>query len=88
MRIWKIVVKLHEMVLGVLAGFSERTPLPVGKAKRRRCDRKSLPGVDVVFGTFPLRGIGLRVLLQLPNSDRQRQAIRSLLGWSHLKEVS
>jgi hypothetical protein len=61
--VWKDGRRLHEIGSWVVAGFSERTPYPSGKSEARGCARKSLPGLRYsIFGTFPLRGIGLTVL--------------------------
>ena len=56
------------MVLGG-AGFSDRALNPAGKRSDGVRSEKSAGFVIVgVFGTFHLRGIGLTILLQLPNS--------------------
>jgi len=55
-----IPVDLHKIFLGLLAGFSERTPYPLGKAKRWGCGQKSLPGLLPLgsWERFPFEGLG------------------------------
>ena len=65
----RIVCRLHKMGSWVVAGFSDRTPYPTGKRSDGGAVGKVCRGCDEgIFGTFLLRGIGLTVLLQLPNS--------------------
>ena len=53
----------------VVAGFSDRTPYPTGKRSDWGAVGRVCRGWDEgIFGTFLLRGIGLIVLLELPNS--------------------
>jgi len=66
---WRIVCRLHEMASWVVAGFSDRTPLPHGKQSEGGAVGKVCRGRAVgVFGTFLLRRIWLTVRLQLPDS--------------------
>ena len=63
------VCRSHKMGSWVVAGFSDRTPYPTGKRSDGGAVGKVCRGCDEgIFGTFLLRGIGLTVLLQLPNS--------------------
>jgi hypothetical protein len=67
---WMIAVDLHKIFLGLLAGFSERTPYPSGKRSDGGCAQKSLSGLLLLgsWERFPFEGLGRTVLLQLPNS--------------------
>jgi hypothetical protein len=67
---WMIPVDLHKIFLGLLAGFSERTPYPSGKRSDGGGGQKSLPGLLLLgsWERFPFEGLGRTVLLQLPNS--------------------
>jgi hypothetical protein len=65
----RILVDYMRMVLGVLAGFSDRTPYPSGKRSDGGAVREVCRGFDGwSLERFPFERIGLTVLLQLPNS--------------------
>jgi hypothetical protein len=65
----RIVVDYMRWRSWAVAGFSDRTPYPTGKRSDGGAVGKVCRGCDEgIFGTFLLRGIGLTVLLQLPNS--------------------
>ena len=65
-----IPVDLHKIFLGLLAGFSERTPYPSGKRSDGGAVRKVCRGLLPLgsWERFPFEGLGRTVLLQLPNS--------------------
>jgi hypothetical protein len=66
---WMIPVDLHKIFLGLLAGFSERTPYPSGKRSDGGAVRKVCRGCCcwALGNAFPSKDCRT-VLLQLPNS--------------------